>query len=204
MNTIPARIAFFALFVLALNTKVYGEQKKSDENHPPPAPAPGTTQQGGCSCGTLEFHSGADWNVGQGTTVPVADEGVVVKVEENEKAVVYASKGGFCGRYVVVKHSYPNGRTVFTRYTQLGKLVGNDGKPIRVGTRVKSRDKIGEVGKLGLLHFEIRPVDSKNKDSGALSKLANADPGLEWAKYLPADPNKFDFDEFAGRASPGK
>lgn len=198
MRAIRAKIALFVLFVFALNTNVYGEQERVGADYPLPAPTLDRGQRTGCSCGTLQFHSGADWNAKEGTAIPVADEGVVVKVEENEKAIIYSPTGGFCGRYVVVKHSYPNGRTAYSRYSQLGRLVGNDGKAIRVGTRVKSRDKIGEVGKWGLFHFEVRPVDSKTKVRGAWSNLDTGDPSLEWAKYNPVDPDKFDFDEFAG------
>jgi murein DD-endopeptidase MepM/ murein hydrolase activator NlpD len=198
------KIALSILLLLALSNVAYSEQKRVGADYPPPAPTLGSGQRAGCSCGTLQFHSGADWNAKEGTAIPVADDGVVVKVEENEKAIVYSSTGGFCGRYVVVKHSYPNGRTVYSRYAQLGRLVGNDGKAVRVGARLKSRDKIGEVGNWGLFHFEVRPVESKTMDSGAWSNLDTGDPSLEWAKYHPADPGKFDFDEFAGRVSPKK
>ena len=204
MNAKQTKIALFAFLAFVLNTAVYSEQKRVGADYPPPAPTLGPGHRSGCSCGTLQFHSGADWNAKEGTAVPVADDGVVVRVEENEKAVVYSSTGGFCGRYVVVKHSYPNGRTAYSRYAQLGRLVDSGGKAIRVGTRVKSRDKIGEVGKWGLFHFEVRPVNSKTMDGGAWSKLDTGDPSLEWAKYHPADPGKFDFDEFAGRTGSGK
>lgn len=199
MKTKLATIVLFLAFLSSMNPVAFGEQKRIGADYPSLGPALGPCQRTGCSCGTLQFHSGADWNAKEGTTISVADDGIVVRVEENEKAVVYSSTGGFCGRYIVVKHSYPNGRTVYTRYAQLGKLVGNDGKVISVGTRVKGRDKIGEVGKWGLFHFEVRPVDNKAKDDGVWSKLDTGDPSLEWATYHPVDPGKFDFDEFSGK-----
>ncbi|OGP81887.1 MAG: hypothetical protein A2Z08_03780 [Deltaproteobacteria bacterium RBG_16_54_11] len=76
-------------------------------------------------------------------------------------------------------------------------MIDNNGKPIRVGTKVKKQDKIGEVGKFGLFHFEVRPVNSKTMDTGIWTKFFARDETMEWAKYLPVNPDTFDFDEFA-------
>jgi murein DD-endopeptidase MepM/ murein hydrolase activator NlpD len=154
----------------------------------------------GCACGTRQMHFGIDWTAKEGSAVRVADDGVVVRLEEDESAAVYTQTGGFCGRYVVVKHGYPNGRVVFTRYAQLGRLVGGDDKPLRVGMQVKSRDKVGEVGKRGLFHFEVRPADQKAVDRGPeWPRIYGSDPTMEWARFLPVDPATFDFAAFAGK-----
>ena len=105
------------------------------------------------------MHPGTDFSAPEGTPVPAADDGIVVKVEQDEQAVVDAPTAGHCGRYVVIKHSYPNGRSVFTRYAQLGRVVAGDGKPLAVGVQVKKNDKVGEIGSRKFFHFEVRPVN---------------------------------------------
>src|SRR5205823_2892241 len=110
---------------------------------------------GGCVCGPPNLHPGTDYSAPTGTPVPAAETGVVVKIEQNELAFVDGPDAGHCGRYVVIKHDYPNGRSVFTRYAQLGRLVDGDGGPIAVGTRVMKKGKIGEVGSSNLFHFEV-------------------------------------------------
>lgn len=152
----------------------------------------------GCICGPANFHPGTDYTAPQaGMPVPAADAGVVVKIETNELALVDVSDIGHCGRYVVMKHAYPNGRSVFTRYAQLGRLVGDDGRPIAVGSRVVKRGKIGEVGSSNLFHFEIRPVERSAMDSSAAwVQRYGADPTMEWSRYRIVDPATFDFTEF--------
>jgi murein DD-endopeptidase MepM/ murein hydrolase activator NlpD len=106
-------------------------------------------------------------------------------------------KIGRCGRYVVIKHSYPNGHVVFTRYAQLGRIVDADGRPIVPGTRVKKSDKIGEVGSSKILHFEIRPIapGTIEHDAGWAARYG-ADPTMEWSRYQPVDPRTFDSEAF--------
>lgn len=152
----------------------------------------------GCDCGTVEFHTGVDLDAPQGAPIKTQDDGVVVKVEENEKAATYSSTGGFCGRYIVIRHSYVNGKSVFTRYAQLGKIENNNGGTIRPGDKVKAGDKIGVIGKTGLLHFEVRPVTSK--PNATTSVFYSSDPTMEWTKYQPVNPNDFDFDKYSGQS----
>jgi murein DD-endopeptidase MepM/ murein hydrolase activator NlpD len=71
--------------------------------------------------------------------------------------------------------------------------------------RVNKEDKIGEVGKKGLFHFEIRPLNDKEMDtSAAWSKLYAGDPSMVWSKYQPVDPSTFDFDEYCGKSGGAK
>ena len=152
-----------------------------------------------CGCG-MDAHSGLDFSAPEGTPVPVMADGVVVRVEQDETANVDVPTAGKCGRYVVVKHSYPNGRSAYTRYAQLGRLVGSDGKPIVVGQQVKAKDKIGDVGSQGRFHFEVRPVEKANMDqTPKWSQLYGADPSMEWSRYTVVDPQKFDDETFGGK-----
>jgi hypothetical protein len=158
-------------------------------------------QDGPCGCGGADAHPGSDFNAPEGTPVPAVDEGVVVKVEADENAMVDAPRAGWCGRYVVVRHSYPNGRVAFTRYAQLGRLVDGNGNPLKVGAHVVKGTKIGEVGSDGELHYEVRPVEPASMNTGAIwQRRYGADPAMEWSKYQPIDPTKFDADAFGGRA----
>ncbi len=75
-----------------------------------------------------------------GAPVRPMDDGVVVSVEQDEQASVDAFGIGRCGRYVVLKHTYPNGRVVFTRYAQLGRIAGTDGRPVVVGATIGKND----------------------------------------------------------------
>ncbi len=160
-----------------------------------------------CGCGK-DLHSGLDYSAPEGTPVPVADDGVIARIEPDEAADVDVPTAGKCGRYVVIKHSFPNGHVAYTRYAQLGRLVGNDGKPITVGQQVKAKDKIGEVGSQGRFHFEIRPVDSVAMDqTPKWTQLYGADPTMAWSRYAVVDPEKFDSDAFSGKkstATPGE
>lgn len=136
---------------------------------------------GGCTCGTIKFHSGVDWTAPAGTPIPVAEAGTVIAVEPDENVVDYKGGAGFCGRYVVVLHKFPNGKSAYSRYAQLGNILGKDGKPIRVGQVVAKGQAIGRVGRLGLFHFEVRPFSNGN---------------TAWTSVSTADPSSFDFEEF--------
>ena len=151
-----------------------------------------------CGCGTADFHPGIDMtNDSAGTPVQAVDDGVVVKVEEDDQAAVDVPHIGRCGRYVVVKHSYPNGHVAFTRYAQLGRIVGSDGGPIAPGRRVRRAEKIGEVGSSTILHFEMRPIVPGTMDPvSGWSARYGADPAMEWSRYEPVDPKTFDIDTF--------
>jgi hypothetical protein len=154
-----------------------------------------------CGCGTPEFHPGVDLTADkEGTPVRAADDGVVIRVEQDEQASVDAFGIGRCGRYVVLKHSYPNGRVVFTRYAQLGRVAGADGRPIAVGATIRKEDRIGDLGPTKTLHFELRPVapGTTQTDAAWQARYGN-DPSMEWSRYDPVDPQKFDADVFGGR-----
>jgi murein DD-endopeptidase MepM/ murein hydrolase activator NlpD len=154
-----------------------------------------------CGCGK-QFHSGSDYNAPAGTPVPVVEDGIVVKLEDNELAMVDMPTAGQCGRYVVVKHSFPNGRAAYSRYAQLGKLVASNGKPIAIGQQVRAKDTIGEVGSQGRFHFEVRPIDSATMDrSPDWTRLYGADPAMDWSRHQPVDPAKFDAAVFGGKSA---
>jgi len=148
-----------------------------------------------CGCGSPDFHPGVDLtNDVAGAPVRPAADGIVVKVETDENAAVAVPTIGHCGRYIVIKHSYPDGRAVFTRYAQLGRVVGADGRPLAAGAKVTKADKIGEVGSKKVLHFEVRPVGADGVDkSAAWLAQYGADPAMAWSRYQPVDPQTFDF-----------
>ncbi|MEH2612845.1 murein DD-endopeptidase MepM/ murein hydrolase activator NlpD [Bradyrhizobium sp. AZCC 1693] len=167
----------------------------------PPSQQGSEKEAADCGCGQ-QFHSGSDYSAPAGTPVPVMEDGIVVKLEDNETATVDTPTAGQCGRYVVVKHSFANGRAAYSRYAQLGKLVGHDGRPIAVGQQLKAKDTIGEVGSKGRFHFEIRPVDSATMDqSPGWTKLYGADPAMDWSRYQTVDPAKFDAAVFGGKGA---
>jgi hypothetical protein len=154
-----------------------------------------------CGCGTPEFHPGVDLTSDkEGAPVRPMDDGVVIRVEQDEQAAVDAFGIGRCGRYVVLKHSYPNGRVVFTRYAQLGRIAGADGRPIAVGATIRKKDRIGEVGPTKTLHFELRPIApaTTQTDAAWQARYGN-DPSMDWSRYDPVDPTKFDADVFGGQ-----
>jgi hypothetical protein len=105
----------------------------------------------------------------------------------------------------VIKHDYPNGRVVFTRYAQLGRLVGSDGQPLTPGTRVTGMDKIGEVGSSKIMHFEIRPVDATTMETSAdWTARYGDDSSMEWSRYPSVDPKTFDLSVFGVMGKSGK
>jgi len=159
-----------------------------------------------CGCGSADFHPGIDMtNDVEKAVVRAVDDGVVVKVEQDEQASVDVPNVGRCGRYVVIKHSYPNGRAVFTRYAQLGRVAGSDGQPLAPGARISREDRIGEVGSRKILHFEVRPADPDSMEkSEAWNVRYGADPSMEWSRYPSVDPKGFDPDAFGGKATNAK
>ena len=148
----------------------------------------------GSDCGTASFHFGVDRPAAAGSAVTSVDRGVVVKVEEDDNAL--SAGGGRCGRYVVIRHSYANGRVIFTRYGHLGKIIGEKGKKIAVGLAVQRNEKIGEVGGHREFHFEVRPVDPYVVER--IGPHTVDAPGMNWLSVHPVDPQTFDFKAFAG------
>ncbi|MBR0820630.1 M23 family metallopeptidase [Bradyrhizobium liaoningense] len=152
-----------------------------------------------CGCWTHDEHPGQDFTVdAPGLPVAMAD-GIVVKIENSEQAPADLPVIGGCGRYVVLKHTFPNGRIVYTRYIQLGRINGPKGEALEVGAAVKARDTIGEIGPNTVLHFELRPVapgtTTENKDwAERYGKM----PDMEWSRYDAVDPQKFDAASFGG------
>lgn len=169
-------------------------EKQAEQDGPP------------CGCGSPDFHPGMDiTNGAEGARIQSVDDGVVVKVEQDEQAVVDIPNIGRCGRYVVIKHSYPNGRVIFMRYAQLGRIVGSDGQALVPGTRVARTDKIGEVGSSKIMHFEIRPVDPATMENSAdWTARYGADPAMEWSRYPSVDPKTFDLSVFGVTGKSGK
>jgi murein DD-endopeptidase MepM/ murein hydrolase activator NlpD len=98
------------------------------------------------------------------------------------------------------QHSFSDGHSVYSRYAQLGHLVGGDGKPLKVGQRIKAKDEIGEVGSQGRFHFEIRPIVKTGMDqTPKWTQLYGTDPSIEWSRYAVVDPQKFDEEAFGGK-----
>src|SRR5579864_6666974 len=90
-----------------------------------------------CGCWAQTDHPGVDFTVDQeGAPVRAIDGGVVIKVELNDQAFADLPGIGGCGRYLVLRHDYPNGRILYTRYVKLGRIVGPKGEPLAVGMRV--------------------------------------------------------------------
>ncbi|MBR0776096.1 M23 family metallopeptidase [Bradyrhizobium diazoefficiens] len=153
-----------------------------------------------CGCWTQDEHPGVDFTSDKaGGPVAAMADGVVVKIENSEQTPADLPVIGGCGRYVVLKHSYPNGAVAYTRYVELGRIVGPKGEPLAVGASVKAKDAIGEVGSNKVLHFEIRPVapGTTRTDKEWSERYAGV-PDMEWSRYNPVDPQKFDAASFGG------
>ncbi|MGJ5181966.1 hypothetical protein ACQR16_34950 [Bradyrhizobium oligotrophicum] len=74
-----------------------------------------------------------------------------------------------------------------------------------VGTRLKSGDKIGEVGPSTTLHFELRPVAHGNMTADAAwARQYGSMADMEWSRYDPVDPQRFDAAAFGGLGERGK
>jgi hypothetical protein len=166
----------------------------------PRANTPPNKAMATCGCWTQDEHPGVDFVSDKaGGPVPAMADGVVVKIENREQAPADLPGIGGCGRYVVLKHSYPNGGIVYTRYVQLGRIIGPNGEPLAVGATVKAKDMIGEVGPNKVLHFELRPVAPGNvtSDKAWAERYGNV-RDMEWSHYSPVDPQKFDAALFGG------
>jgi hypothetical protein len=166
----------------------------------PRADAPKNTAMTSCGCWIQDEHPGVDFTSDKaGGPVAAMADGVVVKIENSEQAPGDLPVIGGCGRYVVLKHTYPNGGIVYTRYVQLGRIVGPKGEPLAVGASVKAKDTIGEIGPNKVLHFELRPVapGTTTTNKAWTERYANV-PDMEWSRYDPVDPQKFDAASFGG------
>ncbi len=191
------------LFAVHLFTTSAGPGLLVNEfNTQKPAGSDKAAMKPGCGCGTDDFHPGVDYTADKaGMPVQAVDDGVVIKVQ-NDQASVDFFKIGRCGRYVVLKHTYPNGHVVFMRYAQLGRVVGPNGRPIAAGATIRKNDKIGEIGPGKVLHFEVRPVAAgTTKTDAAWQARYGREPSMEWSRYDPVDPQTFDADTFGGRPS---
>ncbi|MFK4656769.1 hypothetical protein ABIF97_006703 [Bradyrhizobium japonicum] len=166
----------------------------------PRADKPADKTMTSCGCWTQDEHPGVDFTSDKaGGPVAAMADGVVVKIETSEQAPADLPVIGGCGRYVVLKHTYPNGGVVYTRYVQLGRIVGPKGEALAVGASVKAKDTIGEIGPNKVLHFEIRPVapGTTTTNKAWAERYANV-PDMEWSRYDPVDPQKFDAASFGG------
>lgn len=133
-----------------------------------PAYAAEANNPNGCGCEMDHIHSGMDWSAPVGQPIPVAREGDVVEVGQNPKAP--------CGNFIVVRHRYPDGKIVYSRYAQLGQIN------FSAGQHMKNGEIVGQVGKQGSLHFEVRPAPA-----GGANML--------WSKVSAVNPATFDFDK---------
>ncbi|WP_139031527.1 M23 family metallopeptidase [Bradyrhizobium sp. ORS 375] len=172
----------------------------------PAASQPSETAMSSCGCWSLRDHPGIDVDAGkEGAPVGVMEDGVVVKVEAADQAPADLPVIGGCGRYLVLKHSYPNGAVLYTRYVHLGRLADAKGEMPAVGARYKRGDKIAEVGPSRILHVELRPVALGNTTADAAwLKQYDGIADMEWSRYEPVDPRKFDPDAFGGLGKRGK
>jgi hypothetical protein len=161
---------------------------------------PPNKQMTSCGCWTQDEHPGVDFLSDKpGGPVAAMADGVVVKIENTEQASADLPIIGGCGRYVVLKHTYPNGGIIYTRYVELGRIVGPNGAPLVLGASIKAKDAIGEIGPNKVLHFEIRPVapGTTRTDKAWTERYAGV-PEMEWSRYNPVDPQKFDAASFGG------
>ncbi|MBA4381966.1 MAG: hypothetical protein C0406_05310 [Sideroxydans sp.] len=122
---------------------------------------------GGCGCEIDHIHSGMDWNAPIGQPIPVAREGDIVEIGKSPKDP--------CGNFIVIKHRYPNGKIIYSRYAQLGTIN------LEVGQHVQNAAIIGQVGEQGTLHFEVRPAPASGEN-------------IPWKKVSPVNPATFNFD----------
>ncbi|MGX1322276.1 hypothetical protein AB7M17_005729 [Bradyrhizobium sp. USDA 377] len=166
----------------------------------PRADKPVDTTMTACGCWTHDEHPGQDFTVDtSGAPVVAMADGVVVKIETSEQAPADLPVIGGCGRYVVLKHTFPNGGVVYTRYVQLGRINGQEGQALAVGATVKAKDTIGEIGPNKVLHFELRPVAPGNtRDDNVWVERYGKTPDMEWSRYDPVDPQKFNVASFGG------
>ena len=123
----------------------------------------------GCGCHVGDSHAAQDYEADPGTAIPSAAAGQVVAIETT----------GGCGRHIVLLHTRPGDRRVYTRYAQIGDVLDERGTPLRVGQAVGKGQIVGHVGARKLLHFEVRPV---------LGRATN------WPDTAPADPATYSFD----------
>ncbi|CAL75731.1 hypothetical protein; putative signal peptide [Bradyrhizobium sp. ORS 278] len=172
----------------------------------PSGKPPSETAMASCGCWALRDHPGIDVDAGkEGAPIAVIEEGVVVKLEPADQAPADLPVIGGCGRYVVLKHTYPNGAVLFTRYVHLGRLADATGQPPAVGARFKRGEKIAEAGPDRIVHFELRPVALGNTTADAAwVKQYDGIADMEWSRYEPVDPKKFDPDAFGGLGKRGK
>ncbi|MBR0957024.1 M23 family metallopeptidase [Bradyrhizobium japonicum] len=166
----------------------------------PRADKPADRAMTSCGCWTQDEHPGVDFAADKpGAPVAAMADGVVVKIETSEQAPADLPGIGGCGRYVVLKHTYPNGGIVYTRYVQLGRIIGPKGEPLAVGATVKAKDTIGEIGPNKVLHFELRPVAPGNTTTDKVwAERYGKMPDMEWSRYETVDPEKFDVASFGG------
>jgi murein DD-endopeptidase MepM/ murein hydrolase activator NlpD len=100
-------------------------------------------------------HHGVDMGNKAGVPVLAAAAGKVIVAGDDLK-VSYATQTDFYGRLVILEHDLPAfDQPVYTLYGHLSKVS------VKVGQKVKSGTKIGEVGLGGIaagthLHFEVR------------------------------------------------
>lgn len=166
----------------------------------PRADEPKNTTMTSCGCWIQDEHPGVDFTTDKaGGAVTAMADGVVVKIETAEQGPADLPIIGGCGRYVVLKHTYPNGAIVYTRYAHLGRINGPKGEPLAVGASVKAKDAIGEIGPDKVLHFELRPVAPGTTTADkAWAERYGKMPDMEWSRYDPVDPQKFDAASFGG------
>ncbi|MFK4498562.1 hypothetical protein ABIF86_002853 [Bradyrhizobium japonicum] len=80
----------------------------------PRADKPADKTMTSCGCWTQDEHPGVDFTSDKaGGPVAAMADGVVVKIETSEQAPADLPVIGGCGRYVVLKHTYPNGGIVY-------------------------------------------------------------------------------------------
>lgn len=120
------------------------------------------------------LYEGVGYSAPPGTTVPAADDGVVVSVSRLTRFGAYAA----CDQHIVVLHQKADGRSVYTRYGEITTTL-------KVGVNVKRGDGVGNVGTRGEFFFETRPI---------LATIDQARPS--WSAVTSSDPRKFNFQTY--------
>lgn len=146
-----------------------------------PTAANATNAGSGCSCGSTEFHSGEDWSGAEGSVVHAVERGRVVALVPKAGVTDDGSGTAHCGRYIVLRHAFPNGKLAYTRYAQLGSIESAYHRPIHIGDIVRKGQALGRIGKQGSFHFEVR-VDTELQQS--------------WTTATFVAPSEFDFDAY--------
>jgi len=132
--------------------------------------------------GRRDPHHGVEFSNGYGTPVFASADGIILVAGEDRDPIseqgiwpilFYGPYSYFYGNLIVIEHKMPEGiqiafpdlrSKIYTLYGHLSKIN------VEVGERVKTGEKIGEVGMTGIaegshLHFEVRLGENTYENS---------------------------------------